>query len=91
MPPETHTPAPAIPAIPAIPPSQNSRNSGNSGVAGPHFSDAAAIFTVRPGPALYVWQGGQQLVAAPLTPTAALCLAADLLRAVQALNLKETP
>lgn len=51
----------------------------------------APLVTVRPGPVLHVWQDGLQVVAIPLTPSAALCLAADLLRAMQALNLKETP
>lgn len=49
------------------------------------------LVTVRPGPVLHVWQDGQQTAAIPLTPSAALCLAADLLRAVQVLNLKESP
>ncbi|MBT0781184.1 hypothetical protein [Paracoccus sp. pheM1] len=49
------------------------------------------LVTLRPGPVLHVWQDGRQVVAIPLTPSAALCLAADLLRAVQALNIKEYP
>lgn len=40
------------------------------------------LATIRPGPVLHVWQDGQELAAIPLTPSAALLLAADLLRAV---------
>lgn len=47
------------------------------------------LVTVRPGPVLHVWHDGEQVAEAPLTRHAALCLAADLLRAVQALNFKE--
>lgn len=49
------------------------------------------LVTLRPGPVLHVWQDGQQVAAITLAPSAALCLAADLLRVVQALNLKESP
>lgn len=51
----------------------------------------APLVTVRPGPVLHVWQDGQQTAAITLAPSAALCLKADLLRALQALNLKESP
>lgn len=91
MPPETRSPAPAIPAISAILGGWNSGNSGNSSVASPQFSGGAVLVTVRPGPVLHVWQDGEQVASAPLTPHAALCLAADLLRALQALNFKEQP
>lgn len=49
----------------------------------------AQLITVRPGPVLHVWREGQQVAAVRLTPSAALCLAADLLRAMQMLNFKE--
>ncbi|MDF3856391.1 hypothetical protein [Paracoccus pantotrophus] len=45
------------------------------------------LVTVRPGPVLHVWQDGQQTAAIALTPNAALCLAADLLRAVSLGNI----
>ena len=40
------------------------------------------LVTVRPGPVLHVWQGGAEVAAVPLTPSAALRLAADLLAAL---------
>lgn len=91
MAPEMQPPAPAIPAISAIRTPENSGNSRNSDVATRHFPGAVHLVTIRPGPVLYVWQDGRQTAAIPLTPSAALCLAADLLRALQALNLKESP
>lgn len=40
------------------------------------------LATVRPGPVLHLWQDGREVAAMPLTPSAALRLASDLLRAV---------
>ena len=42
----------------------------------------AMLVTIRPGPVLHVWQGGQERATVPLTPSAALTIATDLLRAV---------
>lgn len=39
------------------------------------------LVTVRPGPVLHVWQGGQELARMPLDLCGALTLAADLLAA----------
>ena len=40
------------------------------------------LITIRPDPVLHVWQDGQQVAAAHLTSSAALIIAADLLRAI---------
>ena len=40
------------------------------------------LVTIRPGPVLHVWQGGEQVAAVPLSSSAALRLASDLLRAL---------
>ena len=40
------------------------------------------LATVRSGPVLHVWQDGREVAAMPLTPSAALRLAADLLAAL---------
>ena len=42
----------------------------------------AMLATVRPGPVLHVWRGGQEVAAVPLTEPAALRLAAWLLQSV---------
>lgn len=42
------------------------------------------LATIRPGPTLHIWQDGRELAALPLTPSAALRLASDLLREVAA-------
>lgn len=39
------------------------------------------ILTVRPGPVLHVWQGGQEVACVPLDLHAVLALAAELLAA----------
>lgn len=39
------------------------------------------LLTVRPGPVLYVWQGGQEMDCVPLDLHGALSLAVDLLAA----------
>ena len=41
------------------------------------------MITVRPGPVVYVWRDGAELIAVPMTPLAALELASRLLTAVQ--------
>jgi hypothetical protein len=40
------------------------------------------IITVRPGPVLHIWRGGAEVAAVPLSPSAALSIASDLLAAI---------
>ncbi|WP_243784859.1 hypothetical protein [Paracoccus versutus] len=40
------------------------------------------LATIRPGPVLHLWQDGREVVAIPLTESAALRLASDLLNAI---------
>ncbi len=42
------------------------------------------IITVRPGPVLHIWRGGEEVAAVPLSPSAALSIASDLLAAIVA-------
>ena len=47
------------------------------------------LITIRPGPVLHVWQDGAEVAAVPLTPSAALRLAADLLAALDPVSLAD--
>jgi hypothetical protein len=40
------------------------------------------LITVRPGPVLHVWRDGAEVAAVPLSPSAALSVASDLLAAI---------
>ena len=40
------------------------------------------LITVRPGPVLHVWRDGAEVAAVPLSPSAALTIASDLLAAI---------
>jgi hypothetical protein len=40
---------------------------------------SAPLITIRPGPVLHVWDGGKEIAAIPLSPTAALFLLSQLL------------
>ena len=40
------------------------------------------LATIRPGPVLHVWRDGAEVAAVPLSPTAALTLARDILAAL---------
>ncbi len=42
------------------------------------------LITVRPGPVLHIWRGGEEVAAVPLSPSAALSIASDLLAAIVA-------
>jgi hypothetical protein len=42
------------------------------------------LITVRPGPVLHVWRDGAEVTAVPLSPSAALTIASDLLAAIVA-------
>jgi hypothetical protein len=42
------------------------------------------LITVRPGPVLHVWRDGAEVAAVPLSPSAALSIASDLLAAIVA-------
>jgi hypothetical protein len=44
--------------------------------------DANVLITIRPGPALHVWQGGKEVIAVPLEHDAALYIASRLLAEV---------
>ena len=48
----------------------------------PGATGDAMLATVRPGPVLHIWRGGQEVAAVPLTQPAALRLAAWLLQSV---------
>lgn len=40
------------------------------------------LITIRPGPVLHVWNGGKEIAAVPLTPSATLALCCDMLAAL---------
>ena len=40
------------------------------------------LITIRPGPVLHVWRDGAEIAAVPLSPSAALTIASDLLAAI---------
>jgi hypothetical protein len=41
------------------------------------------LVTIRPGPVLHVWRDGQEVIAVPLSFSAALCLLRDLAAALR--------
>jgi hypothetical protein len=41
-----------------------------------------SFITIRPGPVLHIWRDGAEVAAVPLSPSAALSIASDLLAAI---------
>ena len=48
------------------------------------------LITIRPGPVLHVWRDGAEVAAVPLSPSAALTIASDLLVAIAAESASQT-